>query len=129
LVVGSNPTRLTRRSGPLPSRNRHDPGVLPNPVAVSTYRWQTVGAVLPSREVLPDMIHPSDPDRVAVRVVRDGQMAPVTCGACGCRLDHSAPGTWYHFGRFAGRDARGCRVECVDLGHDAAGQPMASVAV
>ena len=75
------------------------------------------------------MIHPSDPSPNDVRVVRDGQMGPVTCGACGCRLDHAGPDAWFHFGRFAGRDARGCRVDCVDLAHDALGQPLAPVAV
>jgi hypothetical protein len=75
------------------------------------------------------MIHPSDPSASPVRVVRDGQMAPVTCGACGCRLDHAGPDAWFHFGRFAGRDARGCRVDCVDMSHDALGRPQVQAAV
>jgi len=76
------------------------------------------------------MMHPSDPPTPTYRVVRDGQGAPVTCAACGCRLDLGADsGTWFHFGRFAGRDARGCRVPCVELGHDAMGMPATAVPV
>ena len=58
------------------------------------------------------------------RSVRDGQGAPVTCLACGCRLEHDfATESWFHFGRHGGRDARGDRVECVDLPHDVWGRP------
>jgi hypothetical protein len=56
--------------------------------------------------------------------VRDGQVAPVTCGTCGCRLEPVGPSGeegWFHFGRMGGRDARGCRVTCVELEHDASG--------
>lgn len=59
--------------------------------------------------------------------VREGQLAPVTCRACGCRLEPAdSAGTvgalaWFHFGRLAGRDARGDRVQCIDLPHDAQG--------
>jgi hypothetical protein len=76
------------------------------------------------------MFHPSESDQTSHRVVRDGQGAPVTCAACGCRLEHmsaSDASTWFHFGRFAGRDARGCRVHCVDAAHDASGIPLAAV--
>ena len=59
-----------------------------------------------------------DPDHA----VRDGRIAAVTCEVCGCRLDESAPGEWFHFGRLGGRDARGCRVACVDAPHDARGR-------
>jgi hypothetical protein len=57
--------------------------------------------------------------------VRDGQLAPVTCEACGCRLEavgRPDAAAWFHFGRGAGRDARGCRVACVDAAHDAGGR-------
>ena len=55
--------------------------------------------------------------------VRDGQMVPVTCEACGCRLESVGrpAAAWFHFGRGGGRDARGCRVGCVDAAHDAEG--------
>jgi hypothetical protein len=59
------------------------------------------------------------------RAVRDGQSAPVTCGACGCRLQYAgATGTeaWFHYGRVGDRDARGCRVACIDAPHDAHGR-------
>jgi isoaspartyl peptidase/L-asparaginase-like protein (Ntn-hydrolase superfamily) len=65
----------------------------------------------------------ASPDR---RAVRDGQIAAVTCGACGCRLEAvTSPGgmTWFHFGRLGGRDARGDRVACIDAPHDAEGRP------
>lgn len=76
------------------------------------------------------MISPSDSDKSRERSIRDGQNGPVTCAACGCRLEHSpaADGpTWIHFSRFAGRDARGCRVHCVELAHDASGLPLAAI--
>jgi transcription initiation factor TFIIIB Brf1 subunit/transcription initiation factor TFIIB len=59
------------------------------------------------------------------RVVRDGQRVLVTCSSCGCRLDSTSVGggvEWYHYGRLGGRDARGCRVACVDSPHDARGR-------
>jgi hypothetical protein len=62
-----------------------------------------------------------------LRSVRDGQLAPVTCVACGCRLESmsaNGAGTWAHFGRLGGRDARGCRVPCVDADHDRTGRPI-----
>jgi hypothetical protein len=71
------------------------------------------------------MIHPSESTHG--RAVRDGQGAPITCAACGCRLDRADDQTWVHFGRFAGRDARGCRVPCVESGHDSFGLPVAAL--
>jgi hypothetical protein len=68
---------------------------------------------------------------IGVRAVRDGQIAPVTCGTCGCRLEYAgATGTeaWFHYGRMGGRDARGCRVACIDAPHDAHGRPPATPA-
>jgi hypothetical protein len=61
------------------------------------------------------------------RAVRDGQLAAVTCAACGCRL--AASGTadvapWFHFGRMGGRDARGDSPACVDAPHDRSGLPI-----
>lgn len=53
---------------------------------------------------------------------------PVTCEACGCRLEASSgarDGEYRHFGGgLDGRDARGCTVECVGLVHDATGTPV-----
>jgi hypothetical protein len=58
----------------------------------------------------------------------EGMTAPVTCAACGCRLtlDTADPqaGRWLHFHPFAGRDARGCAVSCVDLAHDRTGHAL-----
>jgi len=62
-----------------------------------------------------------------LRAVRDGQGAPVTCAACGCRLESTgakSSDSWAHFGRLGGRDARGCRVPCVDADHDRSGHPI-----
>ena len=53
---------------------------------------------------------------------------PVTCSSCGCRLQHATDGgsAWFHFAPIAGRDARGCRVECADAAHDASGRAAAA---
>ena len=53
---------------------------------------------------------------------------PVTCAACGCRLQAvgGETGTWFHFGAIGGRDARGCRVDCAEAAHDGSGEPLAS---
>ncbi len=62
-----------------------------------------------------------------LRAVRDGQIAPVTCTACGCRLEPSGTADeapWFHFGRLGGRDARGCRPACVEAAHDRAGRAI-----
>ncbi len=53
---------------------------------------------------------------------------PVTCAACGCRLERSASGTWHHFSPMAGRDARGCKVGCADDAHDSSGTATGSSA-
>ena len=65
--------------------------------------------------------------RHAERAVRGGQLAVVTCAACGCRLDASGTADdapWFHFGRLGGRDARGDRPACLDAPHDRSGQPI-----
>jgi hypothetical protein len=56
--------------------------------------------------------------------VRDGQLAVVTCAACGCRLqaDPSIEDAWRHFGALGGRDAQGHRTACTELVHDASGR-------
>lgn len=56
------------------------------------------------------------------------RQGPVTCAACGCRLESAADsrGAWFHFAPMAGRDARGCRVACADGAHDARGQAVAA---
>lgn len=70
------------------------------------------------------MIHPSDPQFSPPIAVRDGQGAPVTCAACGCRLAAAEDG-WFHFSPNGGRDARGCRIDCSDVAHDATGRAVA----
>jgi hypothetical protein len=68
-----------------------------------------------------------NPTRRAERAVRDGQLAPVTCVACGCRLEASGTADdapWFHFGRLGGRDARGDRTACVDAPHDRSGRAI-----
>jgi hypothetical protein len=69
------------------------------------------------------MIHPSDSE-LRPTAVRDGRLGPVTCASCGCRLAASGD-AFVHFQGFAGRDARGCRIDCAEAMHDAAGRPIA----
>jgi hypothetical protein len=71
------------------------------------------------------MIQPDDTRFAGTRAVRDGQLGPVTCAACGCRLEAAGDDTWVHFGRLDERDARGCRVECIDRDHNANGRVLA----
>ncbi len=76
------------------------------------------------------MIHPTDPQPSWPRFGSTGAGGPVTCATCGCRLesiDASAPGVWTHFSPLGGRDARGCRVGCVDLPHDRTGRTLLGV--
>jgi hypothetical protein len=47
---------------------------------------------------------------------------PVTCATCGCRLVALPDGGFGHYGALGGRDARGCRVACVNDVHDASGR-------
>ena len=85
-------------------------------------RMAVGGARIASMEVTA-LLHQPDPELRHPMAVRDGASAPVTCAACGCRL--SAVGdTWFHFNPLGGRDARGCRVGCVDAAHDASGRPV-----
>jgi hypothetical protein len=77
------------------------------------------------------MIHPSD-SGLRPTGVRDGQLAPVTCASCGCRLTRLSDeesNAWVHFSPIAGRDARGCLVACADLPHDALGEPFSLAAI
>jgi hypothetical protein len=72
------------------------------------------------------MIVPNDSAIRLPLAVRDGRDAPVTCASCGCRLQGIGPDgseAWFHFRPLGGRDARGCRIACVDAAHDAAGVP------
>lgn len=69
------------------------------------------------------MIQPTDPE-LRANAVRDGQLVPVTCAACGCRLA-SSDDAFVHFNPLGGRDARGCRIDCADAPHDATGRPLA----
>ena len=73
------------------------------------------------------MIHPPDPELGRSGYVRDGQRAPVTCTTCGCRLEEVAPGSWFHFGRLGGRDARGCRIDCAEGEHDTRGVALVAL--
>jgi hypothetical protein len=76
-----------------------------------------------TRKQVTAMIHPSDQELTHPIAVRDGQGAPVTCAACGCRLA-STGDVWFHYNPIAGRDARGCRIACADAAHDATGRPV-----
>ena len=66
-----------------------------------------------------------DSEQPHPHAVYAGRIAPVTCDACGCRLEAGGaePGAaWFHFGRLGGRDARGHVVACVDAAHDIEGR-------
>ncbi len=52
---------------------------------------------------------------------RDGRLEPITCVACGCRLEQHADGAWWHFSGRGDRDARGCIVSCAEQPHYAPG--------
>ena len=76
------------------------------------------------------MIQPTDPQPVWPRTVTKVAGGPVTCVACGCRLTSDGElvtGVWHHFSPLGGRDARGCRVACVELPHDASGRALLGV--
>lgn len=51
---------------------------------------------------------------------------PVTCTACGCRLQRAENGEeqWFHFAPLGGRDARGCKVDCAGAAHDSKGRAL-----
>jgi hypothetical protein len=64
-------------------------------------------------------------DQPAQLAVRAGQLVPVTCRACGCRLEavgDERSVAWFHYGRISGRDARGDQIACLDAPHDAEGR-------
>ena len=83
-------------------------------------RWTTHH---PDARQVTTMIHPPDPELRHPVAVRDGQGAPITCAACGCRLQASGD-AWFHFNPLGGRDARGCRVGCADAAHDVSGRAI-----
>jgi hypothetical protein len=78
---------------------------------------------MPNSEEVIAMLHPPDPEFRHALAVRDGTSAPVTCATCGCRLNPTGE-AWFHFNPLGGRDARGCRVGCVDAAHDASGRAV-----
>ena len=49
---------------------------------------------------------------------------PVTSSTCGCRLQRATADTYRHFAPMAGRDARGCKVDCADAAHDVKGRAL-----
>jgi hypothetical protein len=77
----------------------------------------------PQHDKVIAMIHPSEPELRRPLAVRDGQGAPVTCAACGCRLAATGD-AWFHFNPIGGRDARGCRISCADAAHDTSGRAI-----
>ena len=55
----------------------------------------------------------------------------MTCAACGCRLERSTVNgvsAWFHFAPMAGRDARGCKVDCANEAHDGQGRALVAAA-
>lgn len=91
--------------------------------AISARREPTAVHGTTTSKQVTAMIHPSDSELNHPIAVRDGQGAPVTCAACGCRLVVTGD-VWFHYNPLAGRDARGCRIACADAAHDATGRPV-----
>ena len=70
----------------------------------------------------------TEPFRLTVSQWSD-RSGPTVCESCGCRLESVAAragghGTRRHFAGAFCRDARGCRVDCVDLDHGSDGTPL-----
>lgn len=127
------PTRNRAASGPL-TTGRPSGRTLRfmmgkrHPGTSATLSHPPAGApAIPSDPKVSAMIHPSDPQFTRPLAVRGGHRAPVTCAACGCRLEQTGE-AWFHFGPLGGRDARGCRVACADAAHEPSGRAV-SVAV
>ena len=90
------------------------------PLQRSRNRSGTSPALTPAHRFhsLEHMQHPVPVERdFTAFSVRDGRLAPITCVACGCRLEQRADGTWWHFGGRGERDARGCIVACAERPH------------
>ena len=73
----------------------------------------------------PPMLHPSDRKLSKSSPSATVARRPSPVQSCGCRLV-AAGEAWFHFSPLAGRDARGCRVDCADAAHDASGRPTRS---
>ncbi len=97
---------------------RHPSATLTRP------RVQRTGDTGLSDQQVTAMLQPSGSEIRKPLAVRDGQGAPVTCAACGCRLAQTGE-AWFHFNPLGGRDARGCRIACVDAAHDSSGRAVA----
>jgi hypothetical protein len=84
-------------------------------------KWHRRGADLPARR--PYLLRMEYRAPITVHrdltafSVREGRLAPVTCVACGCRLERRDDDTWWHFSGRGDRDARGCIVACAEQPH------------
>ena len=94
------------------ARDRPDPQPIRNPTA--TGAALTPGTPARSIQRMDSITIERD---FAAFSVRDGRLAPVTCVACGCRLERRADDTWWHFAGRGDRDARGCIVACAEQPH------------
>ena len=99
-------------AAPAGRQGRHEPQPIRNPTGTGAVL--TPGA--PARTIRGMDSFAIGRDRAAFSV-RDGRLAPVTCVACGCRLDRRDDGTWWHFAGRRDRDARGCIVACAEQPH------------
>ncbi len=120
------PDRNRGDSRPMPTRCRVTPtlrDMMGKRHSQTTLALPAVRPPAPANDKVTDMIHPSDSEITRPVAVRDGQGAPVTCAACGCRLTQTGE-AWFHFNPIGGRDARGCRIVCADAAHDTTGRPV-----
>ena len=73
---------------------------------------------------MPEPLNQGHPIGRTPLATREGDGAALTCAACGCRLTArervagmGPDAAWRHFAGAFGRDARGCRIDCVDEPH------------
>jgi hypothetical protein len=102
-MLGAAPTGRQGRHEPQPIRNRTATGAVLTPGT--------------SARTIVNMEPISIERDFTAFSVREGRLAPVTCVACGCRLERRADDTWWHFSGRGDRDARGCIVACAEQPH------------
>ena len=99
-------------AAPTGRQGRHEPQPIRNPTGTGA----ALTSEAPARTIQGMDSFTIERDLTAFSV-REGRLAPVTCVACGCRLERRADDTWWHFSGRGDRDARGCIVACAEQPH------------